>query len=181
VASSAYLKAYYQRNREQIKARAARYRLENPEKAKAAVARCFERYDPLEVKAYMARYYRSNAEKIKARSRRWTESNAAYAKALSRARGKLWRQEFPHKNNAKGMRYWAAKRNRVPAWLSLGDFAAIEAFYLLARERTDATGRLHHVDHIIPLQGELVSGLHVPNNLQVLLAEENLRKLNRYG
>jgi hypothetical protein len=71
-----------------------------------------------------------------------------------------------------------AKIKRTPAW---ADNALINAFYDEARRLTDSTGIQHHVDHIIPLQGELVSGLHVETNLQVLTAHENMSKGNRYS
>lgn len=71
----------------------------------------------------------------------------------------------------------SAKMQRVPAW---ADLAAIKAVYAEARALTKASGVSHHVDHILPLQGRLVSGLHVHTNLQILTGSENCRKNNRY-
>jgi hypothetical protein len=71
----------------------------------------------------------------------------------------------------------AAELQRTPSW---ADHEAISKFYAQARALTRRTGIPHHVDHIIPLQGRKVSGLHVQNNMQVLTASENARKCNTY-
>jgi hypothetical protein len=57
---------------------------------------------------------------------------------------------------------------------------AIAAFYVEAALLTRATGRVHVVDHIIPLRGRQVSGLHVENNLRVVERFENARKSNKW-
>jgi len=66
-------------------------------------------------------------------------------------------------------------RARLP-WLSAIQLAQIEEFYEIAAARNMQTGVEHHVDHIHALRGKTFSGLHVPWNLQVITAEENLRK-----
>ena len=68
---------------------------------------------------------------------------------------------------------------RTPKWLSVDDLWLMEEAYTLAKLRNDVTGILWHVDHIVPLQGNSVSGLHVPWNLRVIPAIENMSKGNR--
>lgn len=62
------------------------------------------------------------------------------------------------------------KNNRMPKW---ADISKIKEIYYNCPEG-------YHVDHIVPLQGTLVSGLHVEYNLQYLLAEDNLKKHNKF-
>jgi len=69
---------------------------------------------------------------------------------------------------------------RVPSWLTEKDRACIKALYKNAKTRTLNSGISWHVDHIIPLRGKYVSGLHVPSNLRVVKAKTNLSKNNYF-
>lgn len=67
----------------------------------------------------------------------------------------------------------ARKKLRTPPW---ADLELIAKVYEAAQLKTQETGIAHHVDHIYPMNGALVSGLHVHSNLRVIPAHENLRK-----
>jgi hypothetical protein len=73
----------------------------------------------------------------------------------------------------------ALKLNATPKWLTKIDLKNIEEFYQIAQMFKLYTGQEYHVDHIVPLQGKNVCGLHVPWNLQILEASENIRKSNK--
>jgi hypothetical protein len=79
------------------------------------------------------------------------------------------------------MKRLTGKLQRTPIWNTEEDMWMIEQAYELAALRTKMFGFVWHVDHIIPLQGKLVSGLHVPTNLQVVPALHNLAKGNRFA
>ena len=98
---------------------------------------------------------------------------AACARAVTRKHQK----DNPSLYSAHSAKRNAAKLNRIMPW---GCKEAIEAIYAEAQRLQGETGVSHHVDHRIPLQGVLVSGLHIPQNLQVLSATENTSKSNHY-
>lgn len=85
----------------------------------------------------------------------------------------------PDKNNAKAAKYRASKLKATPKWLTKSQLAEIANIYKQAKELEKETGLKHHVNHIIPLKGKNVCGLHTPWNLQILKAEENIRKSNK--
>lgn len=106
-------------------------------------------------------YYSKNKETINKRQKKYATNNSDLF-------------------NEKAAKRRAAKIQRTPKWLSNKDRFFLKEIYSLAKEREKYTNIKWHVDHIIPLQGEFVSGLHVPSNLQVIPAIENIRKKNRY-
>jgi len=81
---------------------------------------------------------------------------------------------------AQQMKNYAEKISRCPIWLTGNDFLQMRGIYVLAQIRTKNTGVKWVVDHIIPFRGKIVSGLHVPDNLQVITATENFTKNNFY-
>ena len=96
----------------------------------------------------------------------------------------LQKQEYRKSNKGK-INALVAKRKqhikqRIAKWITRDDIWMIKEIYDLAMERTKLHGFQWHVDHIIPLQGKFVSGLHVPENLRVIPWIDNIKKKNKF-
>lgn len=126
------------------------------------------------VKAVSAAWYIENREHSLARSSKWNRDHPGAV----REAGRRW-EAVPGNNANKCASRRTRKLNATPPWLSESQQAAISGWYALAARISQETGVIHHVDHIHPLQGVAASGLHVPWNLQILPAVENIRKGNR--
>jgi len=75
----------------------------------------------------------------------------------------------------------AGKIKATPRWLSKEDREQIRRIYDVRQKVSKRTGVEHHVDHIVPLKGENICGLHVPWNLAIIPAKMNLSKGNKHG
>lgn len=84
----------------------------------------------------------------------------------------------PSGKHTRSKLYRRKVRQATPPW---ADKVKIRAIYKEAKVMTRATGLVHSVDHIIPLRGEFVWGLHVETNLRVVLHEDNMKKGNTYA
>jgi len=92
-----------------------------------------------------------------------------------------WNRRNPGRQSALDAKARCKKNNRVPTWLTPKDFEVMSRFYVEAARLTESTGIKYVVDHIIPLNGRYVSGLHVPTNLQIMTSGENSAKYNNWG
>ena len=94
-------------------------------------------------------------------------------------------REYRHNNidkvNSYSAKRRASKLQRTPSWFSNEDDQKIKDLYTQAKNLEKLHGVKYHVDHIIPLQGKLVSGLHISSNLQIITAKDNLSKGNTYS
>lgn len=150
-------------------------------------ARAWQAAHPEKVKAKTRAYQQKNADKLSAKNRAWRKANPDKHAALTaawraanedrvKATKSSWKKSNVAKVNAENMRRYASKMNATPAW---ADNETIEQFYECAQVFR-RIGLNMHVDHIVPLQGKAVCGLHVHNNLQILTAFANQSKSNRF-
>lgn len=134
---------------------------------------------------YMKDYHWKNRDKILSRKKIYREENSEkifeYRKENS-ASSKEYQSEYYLRNKGKFQYKSALRRsNRLkatPPWLTPEQKALVENLYKFRANVSGVVGREYHVDHIVPLQSEVVCGLHVPWNLQVIPAKDNLSKSN---
>lgn len=122
-----------------------------------------------------ARYVQCNKKAVYEKRRDWLLSHPKKAALYAKTNRLL----NPDAKNADTARRRANKQNQTPKWLTTDEFWLMRQAYDLARHRSKFFGFAWHVDHIIPLNGQNVSGLHVPWNLQVIPAKINIAKSNK--
>lgn len=133
----------------------------NPEDAKA-----WRHANRVRLKSYLYEWRKKNKDKLNAITETYRKKNPE----KQRQWNLKWVQRYPWKNNCKNIFRRLKVNQQTPKWANK---EAIVTFY-----KNCPKG--YHVDHIIPLNGKNVSGLHTLENLQYLSATENLRKGNKF-
>lgn len=118
-------------------------------------------------------YYYANQRRRSEKMAEWYRNNVELVAANVAA----YRAAHPGFGAAKTAQRRAHEIKATPPWANID---AIKAIYLEAARLTRVTGVPHHVDHIVPLRGKNVCGLHVEGNLQILTAKENVSKSNKF-
>ena len=162
------------------------WRAKNPEK-QAAICKTYDEKNRSKRSAYAKQYRKDNPEKVQEQVKAWANANPEKIKAYSVKGGRAWHERNPEylkeHYKANKERYVAARARRraaqesaTPTWLTAIDKAMVQEMYDVSEARYIQTGIKHHVDHIVPINGKNVAGMHVPWNLQVITAHENLSK-----
>jgi len=155
---------------------------------KQATNRLWKRENEEDYKAWSARYYQENKERCNFLTNEWWKRHPEKLKE----KGDRWNKRNRHKRlaaslayqkvnavrlNAKRARRKALKLNATPTW---SDERAIDQYYLLANYLTNELGITFHVDHVVPLQSDVVCGLHTQTNLTVMIGSWNCSKSNKW-
>ena len=117
-----------------------------------------------------------NPDKVKSYTKKSRQENIErYRKTYNK-----WQSNNRPIKNAVGSIRRARKLNATPKWLTDRQKAEMLYKYSIAKEAEILTGDKYHVDHIVPLVNDVICGLHVPWNLQVLPSDLNLKKNNTF-
>ena len=164
--ASAQRKANYLKNKDKVATNCRIYREKNKE-IRVVWGKIYREKNKEAIKSRGKAYYAKNKEVMAAYQMHWRKKNKEYISA----RGKKYYVNNKALYNAQAAKRRAVKLQATPKWVETEE---IKDVYLEAQHCQ------MHVDHIIPLQHPLVCGLHCWENLQLLSAEENLKKSNTF-
>lgn len=145
----------------------------NPEKS-AAQKRAYVHANPEKVKQWKAADRKRGADGYRQRQRKWYAENREQANAASAA----WAKAHPGAVAARAAKRRASELRATPAW---ADLDLIADLYTLASIYREHASMQVEVDHIVPLQGKSVCGLHVQDNLQIIPSVLNKSKSNLFA
>lgn len=166
-----YMREWSEKNPEAKKQRAAEWYQKNREEVIERVRANY--YKDVDASRQRGRDYAAeNRQEARDRTKAWVQNNPEKKKAADLK----WKKENRHIDHSLKAKYRAARRQACPPWVDDEHMARIHEIYRLRREISDRTGVVHEVDHIVPLQGKIVCGLHVWWNLRVIPREENNRR-----
>lgn len=121
---------------------------------------CKRHYDPIKARNSRRMHQQNNREEYRRRGKEYD---------------KLHRAERAARENYRR----AQKLNATPKWLTEDHKVTMQQLYIERDKLRSEKGIIYHVDHIVPLISDIVCGLHVPWNLQVIPAIDNLKKSNK--
>lgn len=187
----------YPKTRKEAKAKGAKYYFTGEpcknghvalRKTKGACVECLK-HEWKEAAIKRADYYTeyNKREEVKAKKNQWYIENkdkviaAAKSQSLDQKRSyqKAWKERNPIWTRADNKARRRRHRQATPPWLTRKQKSEIRQIYQIAITMTQTTGEQYVVDHIVPLRGEDVCGLHVPWNLRIITQAENLEKSNK--
>lgn len=178
------------RSRPEVQARAKNVRSQNTEKERLRHEK-YRRENAEHIKQQGKTYRLAIKAQLREKSRKFYAENKVSESERKRAdrlkdpakyaaRSREYYLENKPKVLAKSTARELLKISRTPKYLTPEDLFLIQEFYILARQRSLATGVKWEVDHIAPLKGGLISGLHMPWNLQVIPMKINRSKRDKF-
>lgn len=124
-------------------------------------------------KEYRKQHYEKNRTAYLERAKKQPVEQARSAK-------KAYKERNPAKVRAATLARKRDLAEATPNWLTADQYRQMNLYYTEAKRLSAETGVPHHVDHIVPLRGRIVCGLHVPWNLRVITARENMKRPRTY-